>query len=100
MRTEVDKPGRRVAAIAGRQHGLVTRAQLRKAGLSDTGVARELQRGRVHRIYRGVYAVGHTGLSREGRWMAAVLACGGDAVLSHRSAAELWRLLNPGQGSV
>jgi very-short-patch-repair endonuclease len=51
------------------------------------------QTGRLHRKYRGVYAVGHRGLSNEGEWMAAVLACGEGAVLSHRSAAELWNLL-------
>src|SRR4029450_613126 len=49
--------------------------------------------GHLHRIHRGVFAVGHPGLSREGRWMAAVLACGPHAVLSHISAAELWGML-------
>jgi very-short-patch-repair endonuclease len=49
----------------------------------------------MHRIHRGVYAVGHTGLSAEGRWMAAVLACGPGAVLSHRAAGALWQLLPP-----
>ena len=49
--------------------------------------------GRLHRVYRGVYAVGHPRLSNEGRWMAATLACGEGAALSHRSAAELWALL-------
>ena len=54
---------------------------------------------RLHRIHRGVYAVGHRGLGEKGRWMAAVLACGPDAVLSHTSAAALWRLL-PQRGFV
>jgi hypothetical protein len=49
-----------------------------------------LASGRLHRLYRGVYAVGHTLMTREGRWLAAVLACGEDAALSHRSAASLW----------
>ena len=48
--------------------------------------------GRLHRLYRGVYAVGHTELSLEGRWIAAVFACGPNAVLSHGSAAHLWSL--------
>jgi len=55
-------------------------------------VTRRVQSGRLHRIYRGVYAVGHTNLSREGRWIAAVFACGEGAALSHCSAAHLWKL--------
>jgi hypothetical protein len=51
-----------------------------------------VEAGRLHRLYRGVYAVGHTVLRREARWLAAVLACGAGAVLSYRSAAELWGL--------
>src|SRR5919106_443341 len=89
-----------VAAIAARQHGVITLTQLIEAGLTPSGVRRRLQSGRLHRIHRGVYAVGHPGLSNEGRWMAAVLACGDGAVLSHRSAAELWELLPPRQGAV
>src|SRR5206468_3749619 len=58
------------------------------------------QAGRLHRVYRGVYAVGHTALGNEGRWMAAVLASGEGAVLSHRSATELWGLLEPRNGPV
>jgi very-short-patch-repair endonuclease len=56
----------------------------------------------LHRIHRGVYAVGHRRLSDEGKWMAAVLACGEGAVLSHRSAAVIWRLLptQPGYAHV
>ncbi|MGH2985192.1 MAG: DUF559 domain-containing protein [Solirubrobacterales bacterium] len=49
--------------------------------------------GRLHPIHRGVYAVGHPGLTHHGRWKAATLALGARAVLSHRSAAELWELL-------
>jgi very-short-patch-repair endonuclease len=84
-----------IAAIAGRQHGVVTIAQLRAAGLSGAAVTRRIKAGRLHRIHRGVYAVGHPGLSREGQYMAAVLACGDGAVLSHGSAAALWELLRP-----
>ena len=77
-----------VAAIAARQHRVVTLTQLTEADLSQTQVRNRLRAGRLHRIHRGVYAVGHRGLSIEGRWMAAVLAGGPRAVLSHRSAAE------------
>ena len=89
-----------IARIAGRQHGVVTVAQLRAARLDPHAIARRVAGGRLHRIFRGVYAVGHTGLSNGGRWMAAVLACGEGAVLSHRSAAELWRLLEVAEGPV
>jgi very-short-patch-repair endonuclease len=61
-------------------------------GLSREAIARRLRSGRLHRLHRGVYAVGHTALTREGRWLAAVLACGPGALLSHRSAAALWGL--------
>jgi hypothetical protein len=53
--------------------------QLLLAGLSEAGVQRRVRAGRLHRIHRGVYAVGHSGLSNEGRWIAAVLACGDGA---------------------
>jgi len=82
----------RLARIASRQHGLVTIAQLRQVGLGSPGVvAHRVKRGRLHRRYRGVYAVGHGKLSQEGEWMAAVLAAGEGSVLSHLSAAVLWR---------
>src|SRR5687767_4763135 len=80
-----------IAEIAARQHGVITLGQLNLAGLRGSAVTRRLQSGRIHRVHRGVYAVGHRGLSDEGMWMAAVLACGNGAVLSHRSAAELRR---------
>lgn len=57
------------------------------------GVAGRLERGQLHEVFRGVYVVGVRRISKRGRWMAAVLACGDGAVLSHRSAARLWRLL-------
>jgi very-short-patch-repair endonuclease len=83
---------RAVSAIASRRHGIVTRTQLLAAGILPSGITDRLSSGRLHRIHRGVYAVGHAGLSQEGRWMAAVLACGEGAVLSHRSAGALWRI--------
>jgi very-short-patch-repair endonuclease len=62
------------------------------AGLRDRGIWDWVQSGRLHRLYRGVYAYGHDRLRVEGRWLAAVYACGPGAVLSHRDAAQLWEL--------
>lgn len=90
MRRKPAIPDLLVAEIAARQHGVVTIGQLLWAGLSHPAVQRRVRAGRLHRLYRGVYAVGHTNLSREGRWIAAVFACGEGAVLSHESAAHLW----------
>ena len=100
MREERVNADSEVAAIAARQHGVVTFTQLKRTGISRSGVSRRVAAGRLHRVHRGVYAVGHRGLSKEGRWMAAVLACGAGAVLSHRSAAELWELLPPSPGAI
>jgi very-short-patch-repair endonuclease len=82
-----------VAKVAASQYGVVSIAQLREAGLDKSAVKRRALTGRLHPIHRGVYAVGHPHLSAEGRWMAAVLAYGTGAVLSHRAAASAWRLL-------
>jgi very-short-patch-repair endonuclease len=89
-----------VAEIAARQHGVISVRQLRTAGLDKSAVTRRVRAGRLHRLHRGVYAVGHPGISREGRWMAAVLASGEGAVLSHRSAAAHWALLPSASGPV
>jgi very-short-patch-repair endonuclease len=80
-----------VADIAGRQHGAVSLAQLREAGLTDGQVRSRVRRGQLHRVHRGVYAVGHARLSGPGRLWAATLATA--APLSHRTAAALWDLL-------
>jgi predicted transcriptional regulator of viral defense system len=85
-------PDRAIADLAARQHGVLCTAQLKALGVSSTNVFERTAAGRLHRVHRGVYAVGHPLLSREGRWMAAVLACGPRALLSHRSAAALWEL--------
>jgi hypothetical protein len=82
-----------VAELATRQHGVVALWQLRPLGLSATAVRSRVAAGRLHPVHRGVYAVGHPVLAGEGHSMAAVLACGPGAVLSHRSAAEHWGLL-------
>jgi very-short-patch-repair endonuclease len=89
-----------IARLAAKQHGIATHQQLREAGLGRNSISHRARTGRLHRIHRGVYALGHAGLAREGRWMAAVLACGDTAVLSHRSAAALWRLLPASAGPV
>jgi very-short-patch-repair endonuclease len=89
-----------VARVASGQHGVITVEQLRAAGVDSPAISYRVATGRLHRLFRGVYAVGHARLSNEGRWMAAVLACGAGAVLSHRSAAELWRMLSPRNGPV
>jgi very-short-patch-repair endonuclease len=81
---------RQIGALARRQHGVASRAQLTALGLGEDAIDDRLSTGRLHRLHRGVYAVGPIGVSREGRWMAAVLAGGAGAVLSHRSAAALW----------
>jgi predicted transcriptional regulator of viral defense system len=82
-----------IAALAEGQFGVVSRAQLSDLGLGRGAIEGRLRRGQLHRVRRGAYAVGHRSLALEGRWMAAVLSAGPRAVLSHRSAAELWRLL-------
>jgi len=79
-----------LAELAERQHGVVARWQLIALGFRKGAIEHRLSVGRLHRVHAGVYAVGHRVLSREGRWMAAVLASGPEAVLSHRSAAALW----------
>ena len=70
----------------------MARSQLHELGLDDAAIARRIGAGRLHRRHRGVYAVGHTVINRNGAYLAAVLACGPEAVLSHRSAAALWGL--------
>jgi len=81
-----------IARLAARQHGLVTRAQLLRAGLSSRQVERCVAAARLRPVHRGVYQVGPLPLPRA-REMAAVLACGANAYLSHRSAAAVWGLL-------
>jgi hypothetical protein len=90
MREQIDsRPGRQIAAVAQHQHGVVSIAQLRGAGLGTSTVARWVRAGHLHRLHRGVYAVGHANVSRRGLWMAAVLACGDSAAVSFSAAAKL-----------
>jgi very-short-patch-repair endonuclease len=86
-----------VAALAQRQHGVATRAQLLDRGLHPQAIKHRISTGLLHPVWRGVYAVGRPELSRLGRWMAAVLSCGPDAVLSYESAAQLWGI-RPARG--
>ena len=88
MGTKVDLP--RLQRVARRQWGVVSRRQLAALGFSAHGIAEWVRTGRLIRLHRGVYAYGHDRLTVEGRWLAAVMACGPGAVLSHRSAAQLW----------
>ena len=83
---------RMISAFADRQHGVVAREQLIRLGLEEGAIARRVGAGRLNEVRRGVYAPGRRRLTREGRWMAAVLASGPDAVLSHYSAAALWMI--------
>ncbi|MDX6675613.1 MAG: hypothetical protein QOH11_3031 [Solirubrobacteraceae bacterium] len=83
-----------IARIAARQYGVVTRAQLVAAGLGRGSIEHRVAERRLHRVHRGVYLVGHVSAPPLAREMAAVLACGPDAVLSHQSAASMWSLLS------
>jgi predicted transcriptional regulator of viral defense system len=84
-----------LARLATRQHGVVAYWQLQRLGVTREAVKVRLAAGRIHRLYPGVYAVGHRKLSRHGWIMAAVLVHGPEAVASHRTAAWLWDLLPP-----
>jgi very-short-patch-repair endonuclease len=85
-----------IAVLAGRQHGRVARRQLLALGLGTEAIKYRLARSWLHEEYRGVYALGHAAPTREGRWMAAVLAGGPDAKLSHGPAAALWAIRSSG----
>jgi very-short-patch-repair endonuclease len=100
MREEGATSDQVIARIAARQHGVVAAAQLVRAGVDKDRIHRRLRAGQLHRLHRGVYAVGHASLSFEGRCVAASLALGDEAVVSHRSAAAIWRMLPPGDGDV
>jgi very-short-patch-repair endonuclease len=84
-----------LSELAIRQGGVVTWEQLLAIGFEATGIKRRLADGRLQAVHREVYAVGHPHLSQQGRWLAAVLAYGEGALLSHRSAAALWGISRP-----
>ena len=83
-------PDERVASVAAAQHGVVSGRQLVSLGIDENSIAYRVRVGRLHRVHRGVYAVGHDNLSGLGRFLAAVLAFGPGTVLSHFSAAAVW----------
>lgn len=84
----------RIHELASRQHGVVTRRQLRAAGVSRGAIEHRLRKATLRRVHRGVYRTGPI-TARYADEMAAVLACGPDAVLSDRTAAGLWGMLPP-----
>jgi very-short-patch-repair endonuclease len=90
---------RAVAELARRQHGIVTTRQLAAAGIGASGIKVRVRDGRLVRLHRAVYQVGPV-LARYGREMAALLACGNEAVLSHHSAAAIWGFRPPHQEDV
>jgi predicted transcriptional regulator of viral defense system len=81
--------------LATKQHGVVGRRQLLELGFGTEVIKRWLRTGRLHRLHREAYAVGHLRLNQRARWLAAVLACGEGSLLSHQSAAALWGLAKP-----
>ncbi len=86
----VHSPEKSLRALAARQHGVVARAQLLALGFTARMIDHRLAMGRLHPVWRGVYAIGRPDVTREGRWMASTMTCGPHAVLSHGSAAALW----------
>jgi len=88
------RPDVLVARLAGDEWGVLSLAELEPCGLDEDAVALRVRSGRLHRLHCGVYAVGHANVTLEGRYLAAVKACGRSAVLSHQSAAVLWGFLD------
>jgi predicted transcriptional regulator of viral defense system len=88
-----DDTDHRIAAFAAGHHAVASHAELLELGLGARAIEYRLAIGRLHRVHKAVYAIGHPLLTREGRWRAAVLACGEAAVLSHWDAATQWGLM-------
>ena len=86
-----------IAALADHGDGVVSRVELLAAGVSPEQIKVRLRRGSLRPLYPGVYAVGHRVLTQQGRWRAALLAAGAGAVLSHRSAGQLWSVAGEGR---
>jgi very-short-patch-repair endonuclease len=99
-RSKSDSQSRRAWGLAHRQHGIVTRRDLLRLEFTTDAIEHRIADGRLHLVTRGVYAVGWPGLTQERRWMAAVLACGDGAALSHRSAASLWGIGKERRGRI
>jgi very-short-patch-repair endonuclease len=90
---DTESADRTIAELAGRQRGVVTRAQLLAAGIDGNAIERRRRAGRLHAVHRGIYLVGHRVQAVGAREVAALFACGRGTVLSHRSAANLHQLL-------
>jgi very-short-patch-repair endonuclease len=76
--------------LAEQQHGVVAWRQLVALGLTEGQIKSRVKDGQLVLLHRGVFALGHRRIGRYGEWIAATLACGPGAVLSHGSAAQLW----------
>jgi very-short-patch-repair endonuclease len=94
------RPEQAIPELAAKQRGVITRAQLLELGLTRTTIDNWVKHSRLHALYRGVFLLGHPRPIAGARELAAVLACGRGAVLSHLSAAGLWRLLPGREGDV
>lgn len=87
------RPDQVIALAAAREWSVLSVAELRGCGLSDDAIEWRARTGRLHRMYQGVYAIGHPNPPLEGRFLAAVKACGGRALLSHFSGAAHWKMV-------
>jgi very-short-patch-repair endonuclease len=87
------RPDAAVAWLASNQWGVVDTTDLRRCGLDKDAVARRVRDGRLHPLYKRVFAVGHTHLPQQARILAAVLACGGDAFASLHASGDLHRFI-------
>jgi very-short-patch-repair endonuclease len=94
MTPTIEQSVRALWALARKQHWVVARRQLTDLGFTSEWIRHRIARGRLHPVRRGVYSLGRPHVTRHGRWMAAVLACGPGAVLSHMAAAALWEIVN------
>src|SRR5690348_11217402 len=91
-RRERVRMAREAWELARNQHGVVSRDQLLAVGYKRHAIDHRIRTGRLYPLHRGIYAVGRPQVTRHGRWMAGVLACGSGAIISHSSAAALWRM--------
>ncbi|MGZ5339122.1 MAG: type IV toxin-antitoxin system AbiEi family antitoxin domain-containing protein [Thermoleophilaceae bacterium] len=89
-----------LARLAASQHGVVSHAQLVRLGIRGGAIDRRAARGRLHRLHRGVFAVGVPDPGRDGWLLAAVRAAGPGAVVSHQDAAAAWALMDPHAGKI
>lgn len=93
-------PSSQAAAVAATQHGVISQAQLRDAGVSTSTVSRWVAAGRLVRLRRGLYALGHRALTRDGWWNAALLVCGPGGTLTGRAGCTIWSVLPHDHGPI